>query len=290
MKDIKRHAVQAVAAFVNNGYLSGFLKGRIWQGTTKRVCVPGLNCYSCPGALGACPIGSLQAVLSGSTRGVSYYVTGIILLYGIVLGRLVCGFLCPFGFIQDLLFKIKLKKMRVPDKIDRPMRKIKYIALTVFVIALPLFAKSEFGAGIPWFCKFICPAGTLEGGLPLLAANESLRAAAGALFSWKLLVLAGVVITAVFIYRSFCKYLCPLGAIYGLLNRWSFYGMRVDKTKCIDCGACENACNMNVEVRKNINSPECIRCGACKSVCPRGAIGAGFANIMRSERRRSKRV
>jgi polyferredoxin len=216
-------------------------------------------------------------VLGGSVRGIPYYVTGIILLYGILFGRLICGFLCPFGFVQDLLYRIKAGKMRVPRGVDAPLRKAKYVILVVFVILLPLTAGSAYGAGIPWFCKFICPAGTLQAGLPLMAVNEDLRLATGVLFAFKLSVLAVVIIAAILIYRPFCKYLCPLGAIYGLLNRWSFYGMQVDKSRCVGCGACEKTCKMDVEVRKNVNSPECIRCGACKSVCPGGAIRSEFS-------------
>lgn len=279
MKEGKRNLIQAAAALLTNANLPGFAKGEIYTGPAKQVCVPGLNCYSCPGAVGACPIGSLQAVLSGGRRGFSYYVTGTILLFGILFGRLVCGFLCPFGFIQDLLHKIKGKKLRVPPRIDRPLRYTKYAVLLILVVLLPMLAKGAYGVGDPWFCKYLCPAGTLEGGIPLLIANESLRAMAGALFSWKMAVLIAVLTFSVLIYRPFCKYLCPLGAIYGLLNRLSFYQMHVDEHSCTRCGACEKGCKMGVEILKNINSTECIRCGACKNICPSGAISSGFGAL-----------
>lgn len=276
MQEKRRTLIQALAALLTNGHLAGFFTGRIWQGGSKRICVPGLNCYSCPGALGACPIGSLQAVLNGGKRGLPYYVVGTLLLFGTVFGRLICGFLCPFGLVQDLLYKIKTRKAAVPRRLDRPLRRTKYAVLAVLVILLPLLARDPYGMGLPWFCKYVCPAGTLEGGIPLLLANESLRAMAGALFSWKMAILATVIVGSVLLYRPFCKYLCPLGAIYGLFNRFSFYRMEVDQAKCTRCGACERACKMNVEVTKNINSAECIRCGACKAACPHGAICSGF--------------
>ena len=276
MKEGRRNLIQAAAALLTNANLPGFASGSIYTGPTKQVCVPGLNCYSCPGAVGACPIGSLQAVLSGGRRGFSYYVAGTILLFGVLFGRLVCGFLCPFGFIQDLLHKIMAKRLTVPPRLDRPMRYTKYAVLLFLVILLPMFVRGPYGVGDPWFCKYLCPAGTLEGGIPLLIANESLRAMAGALFSWKAAVLAAVLIFSVLIYRPFCKYLCPLGAIYGLLNRLSFYQLRVDENRCTRCGACERSCGMGVEILKNINSAECIRCGKCKAVCPNGAISSGF--------------
>ena len=269
--------VQLLAAILFNGYAAGFLKGRIFTGGSKAFCVPVLNCYSCPGALGACPIGSLQAVLGGRKSGFPFYVLGTLMLFGVVLGRTACGLLCPFGLVQDLLHKIPVRKVRIPKRIDRPARYVKYGILLTLVILLPAFAPTETGIAPPYFCQYICPAGTLGGGIPLLLTNPSLRQAAGALFQWKALVLAAVVIASAVIHRPFCKYLCPLGAFYALFNRFSFYQMHLDKGKCVGCGKCERSCPMDVEVTKNINSPECIRCGKCRSVCPAGAVSSGFA-------------
>ena len=87
-----------MATLLSNLHLPNFLKGTIFQGSTKQVCVPGLNCYSCPGAAGACPIGAMQAVVGSSKFKFSYYITGMLIFIGVLLGRFVCGFLCPFGF------------------------------------------------------------------------------------------------------------------------------------------------------------------------------------------------
>lgn len=269
--------VQLISAVLINGYAAGFARGKIFTGGTKAVCVPVLNCYSCPGALGACPIGSLQAVLGGANHRFPFYVLGLLMLFGVVLGRLVCGLLCPFGLVQDLLHKIPSPKLKVPKKIDRPLRWLKYMVLAVMVILLPAFAAADTGVTPPYFCKYLCPAGTLGGGIPLLAANPSLRALVGALFSWKVLVMALILLACVFIPRVFCRYLCPLGAFYSVFNRFSLYQMHLDRTKCVGCKACERSCPMVVEVTKNINSPECIRCGKCRSVCPTGAISGGFS-------------
>lgn len=272
----KRPFIQTVAAILTNPNLQGFTSGKIFRGNTKAVCVPGLNCYSCPGAVGACPIGSLQAVVGGKTYNFSYYVIGILILYGTLFGRLICGFLCPFGFIQDLLHKIPLPKARVPKKVDKPLRWLKYAVLAVSVILLPMLLTNEFGIASPYFCQWICPAGTLEGGIPLVIKNESLRSMLGFLFRWKMSLLMLTVLASIFIYRPFCKYICPLGAIYSLANRLSFYQMHVDKMKCSGCKACERRCRMNVEITKNINSLECIRCGECKETCKQGAITSEF--------------
>ncbi len=267
-----RTAVQLGFAVFFNGWAAGFFRAKIFTGKTKGVCVPVLNCYSCPGALGACPIGSLQAILGGADRRVPFYVLGTLTLFGVILGRLACGFLCPFGFLQDILSKIPVKKLRLPKMLDKALRYVKYLILLVFVLLLPTFLVDKYGAGAPWFCKYICPAGTLEGGVPLLIGNETLRALAGWLFSWKALVLLIVLVGAIWIPRFFCRYLCPLGAIYGLFNRFSLARMALDKEKCVNCGKCEQVCPMAVDVRKDINTAECIRCGKCKAACPANAI------------------
>ena len=271
--------IQAGFTALSNGYIAGFLQGKIYTGKLKTMCVPGLNCYSCPGALGSCPIGSVQAVISGNRHNFSYYVFGILILFGVLLGRFVCGFLCPFGWIQQLLHKIPLPKIKIPKKPDKMLRGLKYIVLILFVILLPMLAVNQFGLGSPWFCKWICPAGTLEGGIPVLSANESLRNTIGFTFFWKAGLLAVTLIASMLIYRPFCKYLCPLGAFYALFNRWSLTRMEIDENSCVRCNKCVRSCPMQVEVLKNINSAECIRCGKCASVCPTGAIDLRFGKI-----------
>lgn len=259
---------------LTNASISGFFQGKIHQGQTKVVCVPGLNCYSCPGAVGACPIGSLQSVLSGSGTHFSFYVTGFLLLFAAILGRVVCGFLCPFGLVQDLCYKIKSKKWEIPNAIDRPLRYLKYVILLGFVILFPLLLVDQFGIGAPGFCKWICPSGTLFAGLPLLATNESLRDSIGLLFYVKLGILLFILLLSVFTFRPFCKYLCPLGAFYGLFNVLSVFRLSLDQDHCTHCKHCETVCPMGVAVTENINSPECIRCGRCKKSCPHQCISA----------------
>lgn len=266
--------IQLISAVLANGYAAGFAKGRIFTGKSKAFCVPVLNCYSCPGALGACPIGSLQALVGRGTF--PFYVLGLMMLFGVLIGRAVCGLLCPFGLVQDLLHKLPVKKLRVPEKADIPARYIKYAVLAVMVLLLPYLASGKGVGVIPYFCKYLCPAGTLGGGIPLLITNPSLRNAAGAIFCWKSAVLAAVVIMSVLIPRPFCRYLCPLGAFYSFFNGFSFYQMKLDKDKCIGCRACERSCHMAVKVTQNINSAECIRCGRCKTVCGTGAISSEF--------------
>ena len=273
-----RRIIQLASAAVLNGYAAGFAGGRIFTGAGKAFCVPVLNCYACPGALGSCPIGSMQTVLGGAKHRFSFYVLGLLMVFGIALGRLWCGFVCPFGLIQDLLGMIPARRIKVAPKVDKPLRYIKYAVLLIFVILLPLMAKNQYGIADAWFCKYICPVGTLEGGIPLMLADKQLRALAGALFSWKMLILIVVLIGAVLIPRFFCRYLCPLGALYGLFNRYSFYQLRLDQSRCTGCNTCTQVCPMAVELPTagdklvQISSTECIRCGRCKAACPAGAI------------------
>ncbi len=271
-----RHGIQALWAFITNSHVTGFVTGKIYTGKLKNACVPGLNCYSCPGAVGACPIGSLQAVIGSWNFKMAYYVVGFLIFIGAMVGRLICGFLCPFGLIQDLLNKIPFPKKIRTFKGDKLLRKLKYVIFAVFVILLPLFLVDIMGQGAPYFCKLICPAGTLEGGLPLVLLNKSMRSALGWLYIWKNVILVITIILSILIYRPFCKYICPLGAFYSVFNPVSLYKYRVDKDKCIKCGKCAKACQMIVDPVENSNSPECIRCGRCRKVCPTDAIQCGI--------------
>ena len=269
-----RKLVQAGWGLLSNGYVKGFLPGgpSIYTGPLKRFCVPGMNCYSCPGALGACPIGALQSALTARRRRFPFYVLGWLAAIGLLVGRFVCGWLCLFGLLQELLYKIPTPKLRIPDKIDRPLRYLKYGVLALLVVGLPLLWRSEYGAGVPFFCEYLCPVGTLEGGVPLVLLNDVLRPALGWLFRWKLLILIVCILSSIFIYRPFCKYLCPLGAFYALFQRASLIRMRVDASACVNCGKCAGVCPMQVDPSKSPNSTACIRCGECVRACPADAL------------------
>lgn len=270
-----RHGFQALWALLTNSYLIGFVQGKIYKGNLKKLCVPGMNCYSCPGAVGSCPIGSLQAVIGSWNFKFAFYVAGFLVFVGALVGRFVCGWLCPFGLIQDLLHKIPFPKKVWTFRGDKLLRKLKYVILVVFVILLPMFLVDVMGQGAPYFCKLICPVGTLEGGIPLALMNKSMHSVLGWLYAWKNVLLVATILLSIIIYRPFCKYICPLGAIYSVFNPISVFKYRVDESKCVSCGACSKSCKMGVDPVQNANHPECIRCGLCKKVCPTGAISSG---------------
>ena len=268
-KPSKRRLIQLYAALLFNANLKGFGNGRIYRGPLKGICAPGINCYSCPAASAACPLGSLQNALTAANKSIPYYMVGIILLYALLFGRWICGFLCPFGLIQDLIYKIKTPKIK-KNRFTKILSKLKYVILAVFVFALPLiYSFREFV--LPAFCKYICPAGTLEGAVGLLSnpENENMFSMLGPLFTWKFFLLVVFILGAVFIYRFFCRFFCPLGLIYGLFNKISFIGVSVENSKCTECGRCLSVCKMDIS---KVGDTECIQCGDCISECPTNAI------------------
>lgn len=269
--------VQIIFTAVTNGYVVGFAKGKIYQGKLKTVCVPGLSCYSCPGALASCPLGAFQAVLGSYDYKFSFYIFGFFMVVGVFFGRFICGWLCPFGLFQDLIYKIPFVKKTKNLPGHNYLKYLKYFIFLGFVVIIPLFVVDIIGQGEPGFCKYICPSGTLMGGWTLVILDEGIRSATGWLFAWKSFLLLFLILLSIWVYRPFCKYLCPLGAIYGCFNPISFYKIKIDDQKCIRCQVCQKSCPMDIPVYDLPNNAECIRCGACKKNCPTKAITIGFS-------------
>ena len=273
----KRRLIQLYSALLFNCYLKGYVSGKIFKGITKNVCTPGLNCYSCPGAVTSCPMGALQNAFASSGKTAPYYMLGIIMLYGIIFGRWICGWLCPFGLLQDLLHKIKTPKLK-KSAFTKALSILKYFVLVIFGIILPLIYMTK-DLPLPAFCKYICPAGTLGGAIGLLInpKNSSAFEMLGPLFTWKFVLAISIVVACVFIYRIFCRFLCPLGALYGLFNKFSLFGIKLEKDKCVNCGKCISVCKMDIH---HVGDMECINCGECISVCPTNAISYKGAKII----------
>ena len=282
----KRKLMQLYFALLFNANAKGFISGNIFQGKTKSFCVPGINCYSCPGAVGACPLGSLQGAISAG-HSTLYYVGGIILLYSVIFGRMICGWLCPFGLIQELLYKIPTPKLK-KSPVTRLLSYLKYVILVFFVGIVPiLYAFRD--TPLPAFCKYICPAGTVEGGLALLSnsANSGYFSMLGPIFTWKFILMVSIIVGTVFVFRLFCRFLCPLGALYGLFNRISFFGVQIDNSKCTQCNLCVDRCKLDI---KKVADRECISCGECISSCPTGAISfkGGKIKLLQNEFKKEK--
>lgn len=265
----QRRLIQLYSALLYNAHIKGFIKGDIYTGSSKMVCVPGFNCYSCPGAIGACPLGALQNALASSGHRAPTYILGILMLYGLTLGRTICGFLCPVGLLQEWLHKIPTPKLK-KNRFTHVLSYLKYVILVLFVLVIPLWYSLQ-SFPVPAFCKYICPAGTFEGAVGLLSnpVNADKYGMLGLLFTRKFLILMLIVAACVFAYRAFCRFLCPLGAIYGLFSRIAVIGVKVELPKCTDCGRCVGHCKMDI---RRVGDHECIHCGECIDVCPTKAI------------------
>jgi thiol-disulfide isomerase/thioredoxin/ferredoxin len=222
-------------------------------------------------------MGALQNAFSSSNKTAPYYMLGIIMLYGVIFGRWICGWLCPFGLLQDLLHKIKTPKLK-KNIFTKILSAAKYVILAIFGVIIPLiYMTKDFP--LPAFCKYICPAGTVGGALGLLInpSNSEFFDMLGTLFTWKFVLAVSIVVSCVFIYRTFCRFLCPLGALYGFFNKFSLFGIKLEKDKCVNCGKCISVCKMDIH---HVGDMECINCGECISVCPTKAISYKGAKII----------
>jgi len=224
------------------------------------------------------------------------------LIVGVLVGKSFCGWVCPFGFIQDLIGFIKRKKMEISPRTHESMVYIKYgvlgIALFVSVSfsvsklvgrsrsyenALGIFAKAPFTT--------LSPAETLFATLPKMILDfrnsvvgvpflEVLSGIADVpLIFWvQLAIMISVLVFSAYVPRGWCKYFCPHGAIMAIMNKFSFLGLRRDLVKCVkgECRLCVEACPMNVRVLdlpwEKISDPECIYCMKCVDACPDKAI------------------
>jgi ferredoxin-type protein NapH len=280
---VLRRWIQTIATFISNAYLMFPATRTIYQGKLKSVCTPGLNCYSCPAATGACPLGSLQNFYASLRPGleagrfhVGLYVIGFLGIIGSLVGRMPCAWVCPFGFLQELIYKIPSRKFEIPHILIYG----KYVFLALFIVILPAVVVDDFGYGVTWFCKYICPAGTLEAGIPMMVLQPSLRELIGILFYNKLAILLLFLTIMVFIKRPFCRMVCPLGAIYSLFNRVSVFRMVHDPDKCVLCKECYRLCPMGVKFYEGANQIDCIRCMKCyQEACKFGAISYEIAGI-----------
>lgn len=244
----------------------------VWFGPfgLRLLSIPGcvFHCYACPLASFACPVGVVAQFTA--LHIVPLMALGVVVTVAMLVGSLVCGWACPFGFLQDLLAKIPTPKFRLPGWTSYG----RYIVLLALVLAVPYF----WGEGHPLFICRVCPAGALEGAVPYMAK----QAAAGKTVEWmswyKALILGAFLIGSLFIYRPWCRMLCPLGGFFAFFNHMSFFHLRFKADNCTECNLCRSRCSTGVQVERAVNVSRCIRCmecTACGAIEPAISSSAG---------------
>ena len=209
--------IQISAFFLLNPYIINFFSGRLYTGNLKIFPFPVLNCWSCPAAIFACPIGALSNLVS--LKKFPFYVLGTIILASYK-KNILCGYICPFGLFQDLIYKIPFYKVSKKKKdvfskiyliLDRPLKKLKYITLIILVLAVPFFFHKNI------FC-ILCPPAFIEGSLPFLIIFPYLRDYIGFWFYFKTVLFFLFLFLSLIIIRPFCRYFCPLKGAFDLIN------------------------------------------------------------------------
>ena len=222
------------------------------------MCSPVFHCYACPLSTFACPIGVLAQF--SALHIFPFVAIGLLIVLGVLFGSLICGWACPFGFLQDLVAKVPTPKFDLPKWAGN----LRYVVLIVTVLAVPYFWGEEHWLFI---CR-VCPAGALEAAVP----NMTGQAIAGEKIAWpnalKLTILGVFLITIFFMKRPWCRMLCPLGAIFSLFNRVSAFFVRFNADECTDCGRCHKLCEYGIEPEKSPNDSRCVRCLECTNCGP----------------------
>ena len=263
-----------------NNLASKLLGGRIWVQAAfllvwldplglrwHTMCSPVFHCYACPLATFACPIGVIAQF--SALHIFPFIAIGLLVAVGAVFGSLICGWVCPFGFLQDLVAKVPTPKFDLP-KVTGHFR---YVILIGTVLAVPYF----FGEGHPLFVCRICPAGALEAAVPSMVS----QAVAGEQVVWpnaaKLIILGLFLLAIFFMRRPWCRLLCPLGAIFSLFNRVSAFFLRFDANECTHCERCHQLCEYGIQPEKTPNDLSCVRCLECTKCSPQAlTLGSIF--------------
>jgi NADPH-dependent glutamate synthase beta subunit-like oxidoreductase len=255
---LRRISQIGVGAFLFNSYFAVFSTKTLYGGPLRSVCVPGLNCHSCPTALMGCPIGIAQHF--AATHTFPWFLIGFLGVIGVISGRFTCGWLCPWGLVQDLLYRFKKLTVHIP----KFMSYLKYSILLVVVIIIPYLTYEH------WFSK-LCPCGALIAAIPwavwnpvdpVLGEPYIAPGMIGTMFWLKMWILGVFLVLFLFIKRPFCRTVCPLGAIYALFNRVALVSVQVGEG-CVDCGQCRAVCPVDLDVRREANSEACIKCLEC---------------------------
>ncbi|MFX0091939.1 MAG: 4Fe-4S binding protein [Candidatus Hodarchaeota archaeon] len=199
-----------------------------------------------------------------------FYLLGYILIIAALLGRTICGWLCPFGFFVDIIDKLAKGDWR-PKWYG--WHYVKYGMLAGAAVGAFLFVDIVF-------CKYFCFTGLIFGITPYWVTWHTVT------LYW---FTYHIILLIIFIYmsyraggRAWCRYLCPFGAFLSLFNSISFIQLKFDKSACTDCGRCAKVCPMDIEpTRFSLHDKlGCTRCGTCLNVCPTDALRIGGVNLL----------
>ena len=222
------------------------------------MCSPVFHCYACPLATFACPIGVIAQF--SALHMFPFIAVGLLIVVAGLLGSIVCGWICPFGLLQDLAAKVPTPRLKIPQW----MGYFRYVMLIGAVIIVPYLFGEEH---VLFICR-ICPAGFLEKAVPDMAT----AAVEGNPIPWPNAVKTSIIVVflvAIFVtIRPWCRVLCPLGAIFGFFNRFSFFSMKLEDHSCTQCGHCRTLCEYGGKPDKSPNSDNCIRCLECTKCGP----------------------
>ncbi len=250
-----RRFYQVLTGILANISAINFFTARLYTGKLKSIPFPIMNCYACPASVFSCPIGTISHFLVISK--IPLLTLGIVAAVSSAFGRWICGWICPFGLIQDLLNKVPSMKFELPHFFVY----LKYLMLIFGVVLLPFLFKEHY------FCM-ICPTGTIEAGIYWVAISSMILNMAGPFFLFKLALGSMFLYGSIFIKRPFCRYVCPLGALFSIFNKLSIIDFSVNRKECIQCNLCKKSCPVNYPIYQDPNSPACLRCLNCVRICP----------------------
>lgn len=232
-----------------------------WGPELKWLCNPVLSCHSCALAYFACPLGIYVHYSAYHTF--PLLAAGTVLLLGVLFGRLLCGWVCPFGFLQDLAYKIPFPKYELPKWTSS----IKYFVLLFTIFLFPWFLGEATWLS---FCR-VCPASALQVTVPRLLGGGSFNIGT----TIKLAFLGITVLMFLSTERAFCNVLCPMGALLAPLNKLSFWKVKPASGECLACQQCDKRCptGTSPSTRIDLGIPpsralDCVLCHECQPVCP----------------------
>jgi ferredoxin-type protein NapH len=291
-------------------FLNGLLLAEIYPNLKPQQYVlplPILLSINAPTNLAYGSLDVIQVALA--TPVVPWIALAIVFIIGALLGRAFCGWVCPMGFVQDMVTAARGTLSQVNVRAHESGKRLKYFVLAiVLLITISLAISLWMGFGDEYKTSLgifadgllipLAPEGTLFSTIPRallylrinVAPTFLTKFSANQLFEWvrsvPVWIYAGLIILLAFFYgayrvpRFWCRYLCPVGAKMAIFQNYSFLGMKRDPVKCSKCPHCEAACPMQIRILalpwEKFNDPECILCGECADACPNNSLSYKF--------------